>query len=98
MRLIGMARLDDFSKGHADARAAVEKWATMVQAANWSSMDDVVRSAGRKPSPVSHKQVVFNIKGNDYRLIASIDFERKAVQVKWIGTHGEYNKIDAAQV
>jgi mRNA interferase HigB len=47
---------------------------------------------------VSSDRVVFNIKGNDYRLITAIDYKRKIVFIKWLGTHAAYDKIDARTV
>jgi mRNA interferase HigB len=49
-------------------------------------------------SIVNSERIVFNIKGNDYRLVAAVDFERSALWIKWIGTHRQYDKIDAATV
>lgn len=52
----------------------------------------------RTASVVSADRVVFNIKGNDYRLVVSVDFERAIVWIKWIGTHAEYDRIDVQEV
>jgi mRNA interferase HigB len=49
-------------------------------------------------SIVSADRIVFNIKGNDYRLVVAIDFEKKIAWIKWIGTHKDYDKIDVKEV
>ncbi len=49
-------------------------------------------------SIINSERIVFNIKGNDYRLIASVSFAKSALWIKWIGTHRDYDKIDAATV
>ena len=57
-----------------------------------------VKELYRNASVVSADRVVFNIKGNDYRLVAAVDFEKHIVWVKWIGTHAEYDDIDVRTV
>ena len=49
-------------------------------------------------SIIDAERVVFNIKGNDYRLIAAVDYERQSVFIKWLGSHAEYDKVDARKV
>ncbi|MGH6780176.1 MAG: type II toxin-antitoxin system HigB family toxin [Bradyrhizobium sp.] len=62
-----------------------------------SSAADVRRSYATA-SIVSADRVVFNVKGNDYRLVVAIDFEKSIVWIKWIGTHRDYDKIDVKEV
>ena len=57
-----------------------------------------VKELYRSASVVSADRVVFNIKGNDYRLVTAVDFEKHIVWVKWIGTHAEYDRIDVRTV
>ncbi|HEX3116101.1 MAG TPA: type II toxin-antitoxin system HigB family toxin, partial [Bradyrhizobium sp.] len=63
----------------------------------WRSAADVKRRYATA-SIVSAERIVFNIKGNDYRLVVSIDFEKAIVWIKWIGTHRDYDKIDVKEV
>jgi mRNA interferase HigB len=63
----------------------------------WSSAADVKRSYGTA-SIVSGERVVFNIKGNDYRLIVAVNFEKGIVWIKWIGTPRDYDKIDVKEI
>jgi mRNA interferase HigB len=58
----------------------------------------VPRQFPRPPGIVSADRLVFNIKGNDYRLVVAVDFERSIVWIKWIGTHKDYDKIDVKEV
>jgi mRNA interferase HigB len=52
----------------------------------------------RKASIISADRIVFNIKGNDYRLVVAVDFRRRIAWIKWIGTHAEYDRIDVTEV
>jgi len=65
--------------------------------ARWSSAADVKRSYATA-SIVSADRIVFNIKGNDYRLVVATDFDKGIVWIKWIGTHKDYDKIDVKGV
>jgi len=91
MRLVGKPKLEDFVRRHGDVRSAVDAWQTEVEAAGWKGPADV---KARYPSAsfLSENRVIFNIKGNRYRLETKISYEVEVVLVKWIGTHAEYSK------
>jgi mRNA interferase HigB len=103
MRIIARRTLRQFVetrrgyKDHAALKAALDAWFDEVRKARWSSAADVRRSYATA-SIVSADRVVFNIKGNDYRLIVAVDFEKSIVWIKWIGTHRDYDKIDVKEV
>lgn len=78
-------------------KSALDAWFNEVRHARWSNMADVKRRYSTA-SIVSADRVVFNIKGNSYRLVVAIDFEKAIVFVKWIGTHADYDKIDVRTV
>ncbi len=78
-------------------RAAVNAWYAEASRAQWNNMADI-KMAYASASVVTSDRVVFNIKGNDYRLVVAIDFEKSIVWIKWIGTHKEYDKIDVKEV
>ena len=78
-------------------KAAVDAWFDEARRARWRSTADVKRLYATA-SVVSLERIVFNIKGNDYRLVAAIDFEKGIVSIKWIGTHRDYDRIDVAKV
>jgi mRNA interferase HigB len=78
-------------------RAALDAWFREAHRAKWRSSADVKRNYGAA-SIISSDRVVFNIKGNDYRLVTAIDYPRQIIFIKWIGSHREYDKIDARTV
>ena len=77
-------------------KAALDAWFHEVKKAQWSSTADVKRSYATA-SVVTAERVVFN-KGNAYRLVVAVDFEKGIVWIKWIGTHKEYDRIDVREV
>jgi mRNA interferase HigB len=78
-------------------RAALEAWFREASQADWSSPAEVKKSYANA-SILEAERVVFNIKGNDYRLVTAIDYRRKIVFIKWLGRHADYDKIDARTV
>ena len=84
-------------KSQAAVKTAVDAWFHEVERASWASSADVRNSYGTA-SIVSSDRVVFNIKGNDYRLVTAIDYRRRIVFIKWFGSHREYDEIDARTV
>jgi len=103
MRIIARRTLRELVEGrrghkdHAALKAALDAWFDEVKKARWSSAADVKRSYATA-SIVSADRVVFNIKGNDYRLVVAVDFEKSIAWIKWVGTHRDYDKIDVKEV
>jgi mRNA interferase HigB len=103
VRIIARSTLVRFVEslaGHADYRAvkaALEAWFEEARQAQWKKPADVKEHYG-SASLVGADRVVFNIKGNDYRLVAAIDYRRGIVFIKWVGRHAEYDKIDVRTV
>ena len=103
MRIIARRTLREFVKGRrgykdqAALKAALDAWFDEVRKARWSSAADVKRSYATA-SIVSADRIVFDIKGNDYRLVVPTDFDKGIVWIKWIGTHKNYDKIDVKEV
>ncbi|WP_034945756.1 type II toxin-antitoxin system HigB family toxin [Erwinia oleae] len=97
MRIISIAQLKTFWEVHNQAEQPLKSWIDEVRQASWQTPHDIKK---RYPSAdfVGNNRVIFNIKGNDYRLIIAVAYHFKAVYVKFIGTHAEYNKIDANTV
>ena len=87
--------IDVFS--YKDLKSALDAWFDEVRKARWSSAADVKRSYATA-SIVSADRIVFNIKGNDYRLVVATDFDKGIVWIKWIGTHRDYDKVDVREV
>ena len=103
MRIIARRALREFVEslaGHKDqpaVKAALDAWFAEVSKAEWASTSDVKRLYATA-SIVSAERIVFNIKGNDYRLIVSADFGKGIVWIKWLGTHKAYDRIDVKEV
>ena len=103
MRIIARRTLREFASSratHKDGqalKAALEAWFEEVRRARWVSIAEVKRHY-RTASVVTAERIVFNIKGNDYRLVVAVDFEKRIVWIKWIGTHSEYDQIDVTKV
>ena len=103
MRIIARRTLREFAetrRGYRDygaLKAALDAWFDEVKKARWSSAADVKRSYATA-SIVSADRIAFNIKGNDYRLVVAVDFEKRIVWIKWIGAHRDYDKIDVKEV
>ena len=93
------SRRDKISCSHIGraVKAALDAWFDEVSKAAWSSTADV-KPRYATASIVSAERIVFNIKGNDYRLVVAVDFEKAIVWIKWIGTHKAYDKIDVTEV
>jgi mRNA interferase HigB len=97
MRVISIKTLREYWRQRADARAALEAWFDFVHHAEWNSPADVKRDFS-SASILEDKRVVFNIKGNQYRLVVRINYPLKTVYVRFIGTHAEYDRIDATRI
>jgi mRNA interferase HigB len=83
--------------GQKAVKAALDAWFREAQQAVWLNSATIKRSYGAA-SIVGADRVVFNIKGNDYRLVTAIDYRRQIVFIKWVGTHRSYDRIDARTV
>jgi mRNA interferase HigB len=103
MRIIARRTLREFvasragHKDHAALKAALDAWFHEVRRARWAGPADVKRLYA-SASIVSDERIVFNIKGNDYRLVTAVDFEKAIVWIKWVGTHKNYARIDVREV
>lgn len=88
MLIVGRNQLDEFMQAHADARPALSAWASHVVSARWRNPLEMLERYPRA-SVIRSGLVVFDIKGNDYRLAARIDFDNAIVRVLKVGTHAE---------
>ncbi len=85
--------LHEFCELHGDAKNAIGVWGSAVTYANWENPNEV-RLAYRTASFIGNGVVVFDIKGNTYRLVARIEYRKKIVKVLFVGSHSEYDKVD----
>jgi mRNA interferase HigB len=97
MRVIARNVLQAYGREHPETTIPLERWYRLAKAANWSSMDDI-RRAAPKSKVLNRDRVRFEIAGGSHRLIAAFDFRRQIVFVKFVGTHAEYDAIDAHTV
>ena len=103
MRIIARSTLSRFVEklnGHKEQRAvkaALDSWFQEARKASWKNSSDVKASYAHA-SIVSADRVVFNLKGNSYRLVVAVDYLRGIVFIKWLGTHKEYDAIDVRTV
>jgi mRNA interferase HigB len=103
MRIIARRTLREFIElraGHKDQPAlktALDAWFDEARKGRWTNVADIKRLY-RTASVVSAERVVFNIKGNDYRLVTAIDFEKGIVWIKWLGSHKDYDRINVRRI
>lgn len=97
MRIIAVSYLRAFWKKHPNAEQALKSWVDEVKHAAWKQPADI-KGQYRSASVLKSRRVVFNIKGNDCRLVVSVAYRYRAVYVKFVGTHAEYDAIDAETV
>ncbi len=103
MRIIArrtLRRFVDSLAGHKDqpaVKAALNAWFDEARKAQWMSTADIKRSYATA-SIVTAQRIVFNIKGNAYRLVVAADFGRGIVWIKWVGNHKDYDRIDVTEV
>ena len=92
MRVISFAMIRNFIAQHADADVALRDWYKRTSKANWNNLADIKKTFN-SVDYVGNDRYVFNIKGNNYRIVAVVIFIHKRVYVRFVGTHEEYDKI-----
>ena len=99
MRIIAFRTLREFweKAEYADSENSLRSWYHEAKNADWNNANEL-KEQYKNASIVGEGNVVFNIKGNDYRLIVAIAYQRGWMFIKFIGTHKEYDKIDAETV
>lgn len=97
MRIISRRTLKEFWEKHPDAKQSLQAWYIDVKRANWFAPADIKRIY-RNVSLLPNNRVVFNIKGNSYRLVVAVQYKLSIVYIRFLGTHEEYDRIDATEV
>lgn len=99
MRIISHRKLRYFyeSKGREDSKIALERWYQIAEEAEWKNFSDI-RVDFPNADYVGNQHYVFNIKGNNYRLIVVIKFTISRIFIRFVGTHKEYDKIDCSNI
>ncbi len=97
MRIIAKKVLREFWKTHADSEQQLKSWFQEVGDAEWKNPNDVKKDYPGA-SILTDNRIVFNIKGNNYRLIVRVNYTYEMIWIRFIGTHAEYDKINANEI
>lgn len=91
MKVLGRDKLVNFYTKHANVKSALESWFSEAQTAAWKTPQDI-KNRFRSADFLSDDRVIFNIKGNKYRLVIKVIYKNGIAVVEWVGTHAEYDK------
>jgi mRNA interferase HigB len=94
MRVVGRRKLEEFASQHADVRSQLDAWLLEAESANWMMPQDI-KTRYQAASFLSENRVIFNLKGNRYRLEVKVNYIHRIVLVTRLGTHAEYLKWDS---
>jgi mRNA interferase HigB len=97
VRIISRRLLREFWEKHPDASVPLQTWFHDVELATWKTPADI-KKVYRNASFVANNRVVFNIKGNQYRIVVVVIFQHGVVYIRFVGTHNEYDRIDATTI
>lgn len=93
-RILAKSTLREYWEGYPDSEQYLKTWYETAMNSNWKTPNDVKQTYAHA-SILKDNRIVFNIKGNTYRLVAKFNFEKQWIFIRFIGTHAEYNRIDA---
>ena len=96
-RIIAKRTLREFWTKHADSEQYLKTWYETAKTSNWKSPSEV-KETYANASILKDSRVVFNVKGNSYRLVVKFNYERQWAFIRFIGTHAEYDRIDADKI
>ncbi|MCP4023232.1 MAG: type II toxin-antitoxin system HigB family toxin [Desulfobacteraceae bacterium] len=97
MRIISKKTLREFWKIHADAEQPLKAWHAKAKLAEWKTSNDI-KNDYRNASFVANNRIIFNIKGNTYRLVVAINYDFGIIYIRFIGNHKDYDKIDTTTI
>ncbi|MDQ3842390.1 MAG: type II toxin-antitoxin system HigB family toxin [Bacteroidota bacterium] len=97
MRVIAKKILREFWEKHSDCEQQLKAWYQEASKAEWKSTK-IIKADYPSASFLNDNRIVFNIKGNHYRLVVRVNYEYQMVWIRFIGTHAEYDKIDATKI
>jgi mRNA interferase HigB len=97
MRIVSRRTLVDFWEEHPETKAALTHWLNVAKAADWKSIDAVIQTFP-KAKGLNRERVRFEVAGGNYRMIVAFDFQRSSAFIKFVGTHAQYDRIDALTV
>ncbi|HYW64152.1 MAG TPA: type II toxin-antitoxin system HigB family toxin [Bradyrhizobium sp.] len=96
MRVISQSTLSAFARAHPKIRPSLERWRKLIKAANWNSTNDIRAATGAVI--LDGERARFEVAGGNYRMIVAFNFKHQIAFIKFLGTHAEYDKIDALTV
>jgi mRNA interferase HigB len=97
MRIIAWSALSSYAEKHPETKAPLYRWRTLVRAAKWNSMDEV-RLAAPNAKILNGERARFEIAGGNFRMIVAFDFGRGIAFIKFVGTHADYDGVDALTI
>jgi mRNA interferase HigB len=97
MRIIALKTIKEFWRKHSETEQSLKAWFDEVEQADWDSPNDVLADFPNT-KVLSNDRLIFKIKGNKYRLVVAVKYEFKIVYIRFIGTHAEYDKINAEEI
>lgn len=97
MRIVSWSVLAIYAGVHPETKMSLLRWRALVRAASWGSMDEV-RLAAPKAKIMNSERARFEVAGGNFRMIVAFDFKHQIAFIKFIGTHAEYDRIDALTV
>jgi len=97
MKIIAVKALRLFWENHRQAEISLRGWYAEASRANWDT-PAAIKAAHRNASFLGNNRVVFNIKGNDYRLVVAVRYTQQLMFIRFVGTHAEYDRIDAETI
>lgn len=91
MKVLGRDKLVNFYTKHANAKSALEAWFSEAETACWQTPQDI-KNRYNSADFLADNRVIFNIKGNHYRLLVKVRYQNGLVVIEWVGTHAQYDK------
>jgi mRNA interferase HigB len=97
MMVISRKQLREFWERHPDSKDTLESWYADIKQANWKNPSDI-KTIYRNASFIADNRVIFNVKGNKYHLIVKVQYKFQIVYIRFVGTHEDYDGIDARTI
>jgi len=97
MRVIAKKALREFWQQHAEVQSALEEWHLLAEKADWENPQAITQAVSNARY-LGHDRFSFKIKGNQYRLVIKVNFAYKIVYIRFVGTHAEYDNINATTI